>query len=517
MPNIASHPTDPSIAVKDRKGSQWARRCFWRAFAGNLLPFLTMLAIVATLQFFAVEDAATDIESIFGRVDRRVAASTEAKKPFDPEQATQAIVDEVYNASDKTGSPIEYRKFTRIVRTVAYEVQSREVGQVAEGGVAKKLKGPVLNQLLVHACGVWVIQATVVLYFPGMLICLISLANYVITCNPTPKPNQFATFFEEAQYRRSLWLLGEESHLRLWRRLGFALVLTLGSMYLFAPTGLKNTAVAEYVAMKAIPSENSYPTWLDAFKNAPPAMAGFAGFFLYALTMTANRFATGDLSDRFFISLFNRSISVMLLSLVLSGITTQGEPISRALAFMVGVFPQSGLQAISKLAGTTFDRFTLDDSTPRFRDLPEIDYWKETVLGELGILSLHDLSNENLKELISRVGFNPGVLLNAVDRALLLDALGPAAAKLTSISIATASQFVLYLRGQDAIIGEWASTLPDLAKQKVKLLDDPQKHERMELVKNALGLSDPSVVLDQLASNSNVLFIIEKRICYDDV
>jgi hypothetical protein len=517
MPNIPSHPTDPSVAVNAGKDSKWARRCFWRAFAGNLLPFVSMLAIIATRQFFAVDDAAQDVESLIDRFEQRIAAATAAKQPFNPELAAQAIVDEVYNTNDKAASPDEYKKFTRIVRTVAYQVQSREVRRVAEGGAANRRKGAIFSELLFHACGVWVIQVTVVLFFPGMLICLIFLAKYVVERNPTPRPNQFATFLEEAQYRRSLWLLEEESHLRLWRRLGFALVLTLGSMYLFAPTGLKSTAVAEYAAMKAIPSESSYPTWLDAFKNAPPAMAGFAGFFLFALTMTAQRFAAGDLSDRFFVSLFNRSISVMLLSLVLSGVTTQGEPISRALAFMVGVFPQSGLQAISKLAGTTMDRFTLDDSTPRFRDLPEIDYWKESVLGELGILSLHDLSNENLKELISRVGFNPGVLVNAVDRALLLDALGPAAAKLTSIPIASASQFVLYLRGRDAIVGDWASTLPDLAKQKVTLLDDSQKHVRMELVKSALGLSDPSVVLDQLASNSNVLFIIEKRICYDDI
>ena len=281
------------------------------------------------------------------------------------------------------------------------------------------------------------------LFFPGMLISLVALARWNIHSNPAPHPNQFHSFLDEARYRRSIWLITETSQLRLWWRLGFALIPTLGYSYLFAPTGLKSMAVAQYVALQAISSECSYPAWLDAFRNAPPAMAGFAGFFLYSTKLTAYRFAIGDLSDRLFVSLFNRSITVMLLSLVLSGISREGEPISSAPAFMVGIFPQSGIQFISKAAATTFDRFTLDNSTPLFRDLPEIDMWKETALAEIGVLSPHDLANEELKELVSKVGFNPRMLLKAVDRALLLDALGPDAAKLRSVLITTASQLVL--------------------------------------------------------------------------
>ena len=122
-----------------------------------------------------------------------------------------------------------------------------------------------------------------------------------------------------------------------------------------------------------------------------------SGFFLHATTLTAYRFAIGNLSDRLFVSLFNRSLTVMLLSLVLSVISSEGEPISRSLAFMVGTFPQSGIQFISKAAATTFDRFTLDSSTPLFRDLPKIDMWNESVLAEIGVLSPHDLANEEAR------------------------------------------------------------------------------------------------------------------------
>ena len=473
-----------------------------------------MLGFVAVLEIVAVNDAANDIVSIYARVNRK---RTEATQAFDPEQAAQAVLGEVYNAGDKVAFPLEYRMFSRIARTIAYQVESQVLSGKARDGDDGVSKQTVRWQLLLSASVTWLLQATVVLLFPGMLISLVGLAAWIIRKNPTPQPNHFRSFREEARYRRSIWLLSETSQLHLWRRLGFALILTLGSSYLFAPTGLKSMAVAQYVALQAIPSENSYPAWFDAFRNAPPAMAGFAGFFLYAMTLTAYRFAIGDLSDRLFVSLFNRSITVMLLSLVLSGISTEGDPISRALAFMVGIFPQSGLQFISKAAATTFDRFNLDNSTPLFRDLPEIDMWKESVLAEIGVLSPHDLANEELKELVSKVGFNPRILLKAVDRALLMDALGPDAAKLASVPITTASQLVLHLRGAEVLQGDWVTLLPAGSQDSVPALDVQDKATRLDRIKTALGASDPSVVVDSLAADSNVLFIIEKRLCYDDV
>ena len=135
----------------------------------------------------------------------------------------------------------------------------------------------------------------------------------------------------------------------------------------------------------------------------------------------------------------------------------------------------------------------------------------------MGILSQYDLARAPIKDLVSTVGFNPRVILDAVDRAILLDALGPSAAKLPSIPIARASQFVLYLLGKDALVGEWTANLTPHAHEQVKPIDDQQKASRMELIKTTLGLSDPGVVLSTLALDANVAFIIEKRLSYDDV
>ena len=351
MPNIPDHPTDPKICKEENKGPDWARRRFWRGAAGILLPFIAMLAIVIVLQYWAVLEATKDVESIYERIEKRLADAIQAKTPFDPAKAVQDVVAEVYVAKDQTSSPIEYQRLTTLARIAAYRVQTGELRLHEKSKPGKPPKEEVDHLLFFNACGIWVLQATVVLFFPGMLVSLLSQAKDTIQAEPEVDANRFGSFDCEARYRRSIWLLDEASQLHLWRRLGFALIITLGSMYLFSPSGLKSTSVAEYTALKSIPSENSYPAWLDTFKNAPPAMAGFAGFFLYALTLTSYRFAIGDLSDRFFITLLNRSITVMLISLVLSGISSNGEPISRALAFIVGIFPQTGLDTISKIAG----------------------------------------------------------------------------------------------------------------------------------------------------------------------
>jgi|SRR5271157_1633658 len=80
-----------------------------------------------------------------------------------------------------------------------------------------------------------------------------------------------------------------------------------------------------------------------------------------------------------------------------------------------------------------------------------------------------------------------------------------------------APRLVLYLRGVEILQGDWVALLPAAARQSVPQLSDEEKATRLDRVKTALGTSDPTVVVDALAADSNVLFIIEKRLCYDDV
>jgi len=176
-----------------------------------------MLGFVGVLEISAALDAANDIVSIYARVNRKRSEATQA---FDPEQAAQSVLGEVYDAGDKVAFPLEYRMFSRIARTVAYQVESQALSGKAVGGDEDELKRTVRWQLLLSASATWLLQATVVLFFPGMLISLVALARWNIHSNPAPQPNQFHSFLDEARYRRSIWLITETSQLRLWRRLG---------------------------------------------------------------------------------------------------------------------------------------------------------------------------------------------------------------------------------------------------------------------------------------------------------
>jgi len=208
--------------------------------------------------------------------------------------------------------------------------------------------------------------------------------------------------------------------------------------------------------------------------------------------------------------LFIRGITVMLLSWVLATIGEEGG-LSRVLVFAAGIFPQAGLQAIAKMTQSTVDRLS-SEGTSGFKTIPEIDFWKETTLQELGINDFNDLAKADLPELLVTLGMNPAVLARAADRAVLVQALGAAAAdKLAAVPLYTASELVLYTRGADA----WAGVPPEKIRYKlVSPLTEDKKEQREKTVEKVLGAEDICLQLDQLATEGNVRYVIESRLAY---
>jgi hypothetical protein len=251
--------------------------------------------------------------------------------------------------------------------------------------------------------------------------------------------------------------------------------------------------IGDYLTLNAIPGEPTYPFLLTAFENAPPFSVGFAGFYLYSLTLFVQRFATHDLNDRIFVPLVLRGITVALLGWVLGELGEEGG-LSQVLVFAVGIFPQAGLQAIAKMTQTTVDRLSQEGASG-FKTIPEIDFWKETTLQELGINDFNDLAKANLDELLFDLGMNPGVLMRAVDRSVLVHVLGAeAAGKLAAIPLFTASDLVLYTRGDQ--------------------LDEKMKREREELVEEALGAKDICIQIEHLDHDRNVRTVIDNLVFY---
>jgi hypothetical protein len=233
---------------------------------------------------------------------------------------------------------------------------------------------------------------------------------------------------------------------------------------------------------------------MDAFENAPPLVAGFVGFLLYVTMTLFARFTSNDVNDRMFVSFFNRGITVLFFGLVLSGVSSEGGNVLRALAFVIGVFPQAGMQAIANIAKVGVEKYTADASRG-LQDIADIDVLKQSVLAELGITSVSDLARSDLKQLVALVGINPCVLLSAVDKALLLDAVNPPlAAKLdASYTLRSASRFVDYFTSNKA------------------------KNTALLGTVGAALQVDLTPVYDRLVADSNARFIIEKRRIYPDV
>jgi hypothetical protein len=180
--------------------------------------------------------------------------------------------------------------------------------------------------------------------------------------------------------------------------------------------------------------------------------------------------------------------------------------------FLVGIFPQAGLQFLSKLAQTNVERLT-NKPGAGFRAIPEIDLWKETSLEEMGISNVTDLAKADIRNLVETVGINAKVLLRSVDRALLLDLFGVERATAAArLSIFTATELLLFARGSDSYAERWAGQrvqFPLAAR-----LSAEEQRQRAEAVAQSMGVADISLQLAQLEADHNARFILDNKISY---
>jgi uncharacterized protein YhhL (DUF1145 family) len=206
-------------------------------------------------------------------------------------------------------------------------------------------------------------------------------------------------------------------------RLCFGTLLVLGTTYLFAPFGIKASCIMSLVSAHALPGQTSFALWSSNFDAVPVMVVGFVGFLIYALITATQRFAQADLDDYGVFALLVRGLVVVLLSLVLSS-SPVSDGISRLFVFIAGVFPLRALEAIAKRANITLDPELPSDGPGSFEGIPNLDAAKVFALRAAGVQSTYDLAAMPVKEIIRRVRIDPRVLGRAVDRAILIDAIG---------------------------------------------------------------------------------------------
>ncbi len=171
-------------------------------------------------------------------------------------------------------------------------------------------------------------------------------------------------------------------------------------------------------------------------------VVGFVGFLMYALITATQRFALDDFDDRALLALLVRGLVVMLLSFALSS-SDVNEFASRMFVFIAGVFPVRALEAIAKRVNMTIDPDFSGDQDSSFAGLSGLDPVKVFALRAVGIQSTYDLAAMNIEDVAERVQIDPRLLGRAVDRSILIDAMGLALTeKLGNYGITSATELV---------------------------------------------------------------------------
>lgn len=295
-----------------------------------------------------------------------------------------------------------------------------------------------------------------------------------------------SSLVEEIAWERN-WRSLEQPSQFFARRLGFSLLIAAGANYILSPIGVQASIFGDYAQLHPILGTASVPYFVAQAAQASPVAIGFCGFMVFSLLTLADRAVHRDLDDRLFTALLNRGIVVLVLSLVLTGVT-DGGPLSRALIFLVGVFPKTGIDAIAKMAQIKVEQITSDE-VAGFEVLRDINFPKGVTLRELGISDANDLAKADVQELVLRVGMAPQTLFDAVDQAVLVRTFGTVAAKkLEGVPLFTATQLL-------AFVGEAGERRPDC----------------LAIVVEILGVKDISVMLQEIEVDANVVYLLQKK------
>lgn len=149
----------------------------------------------------------------------------------------------------------------------------------------------------------------------------------------------------------------------------------------------------------------------------------FLGAYFYVLQMLVRRYFQGDLKATAYIHATMRIIVVILLAWtldpLLAGSTSQAQ--RSALAFVIGVFPTIGWQALQQLLVRKPLGFVVSsiESEYRLSDLDGLNIWYESRLLEVGVEDMQNLATSDPVDLMLNTRIPVDRLVDWIDQALL--------------------------------------------------------------------------------------------------
>lgn len=148
---------------------------------------------------------------------------------------------------------------------------------------------------------------------------------------------------------------------------------------------------------------------------------GFLGGYFFIIQMLMRRYFQNDLKASAYISSIVRIISVILIVQVLHFLLPEDVgDWENTLAFFVGMFPQTGLQAARVRLNKTFSNLipSLESNYP-LSDLDGLDVWYEARLVEEGIEDMQNLATANLVDIMLHTRVPLERLIDWIDQAHL--------------------------------------------------------------------------------------------------
>ncbi len=163
---------------------------------------------------------------------------------------------------------------------------------------------------------------------------------------------------------------------------------------------------------------------LQGLPDIPSQSIAFAflGAYFFVLQMLVRRFFQNDLKATAYVSATMRIIIVVLLVWVIDPLfpSSVSQPQRSAIAFVIGVFPTIGWQALQATVAVILKRAvpSLEPRSP-LSDLDGMNVWYEARLVEEGVEDIQNLATADLGNVLLRTRIPPERLVDWVDQALL--------------------------------------------------------------------------------------------------
>lgn len=314
----------------------------------------------------------------------------------------------------------------------------------------------------------------------------------------------FATLSDEFHFHRDRNTL--RMRFPIFQRAALFFLVAVGMTYVQSPIGIHATMLTTWMTGHPLPGHDTGPAFIDEMAHANAGTIGFLGFLCYVAVTTMYRSSIRDLSDRLLVAFVQRGLVVVVLSIII-GTATDDSSAWRAIVFVAGIFPQTGIDALAKVAQVKLSTSIADRSTG-FELMPELDLQKQSILRELGINDAHDLASCDLHWVVINCGIEVGVLLRATDRAILLHYLGASVVeRLQGLAISTATEFVKICR-DDASAVALARLITDgredAAGRLAVQLEELRNDDNFQLLQkwHAKGAPTGAVAVVEVASQS---------------